>query len=346
MPTLFPFTDYWWFYALFTLGVLALLALDLGVFHREAHEVRFTEALTWSVVWVGLALAFAWGFWQYAQWKFPQDPRLLAAGVTAVEAAALADRAGLEFLTGFVIEKSLSVDNIFVFVLVFGYFAIPPKYQHRVLFFGILGALLFRVVFIALGSVLLQWQWVIWLFGAFLVLTGLKIIFVPEKPLDPERNPVIRLLRRLLPVTSGLRGDRFLLRENGLLHATPLLVALVFIEVSDIVFAIDSVPAIFALTREPLIVFTSNVFAILGLRALFFLLAGAMHRFRYLKYGLGLILVFVGLKMAWLNDAFGGKFPVAWSLGIIGAILAAAMTVSWLCSRSSGAAAAPATLRS
>lgn len=346
MPTLFPFADYWWFYALFTLGVLALLALDLGVFHREAHEVRFTEALTWSVVWVSLALAFAWGFWQYAQWKLPQDPRLLAAGVTAVEAAALADRVGLEFLTGFVIEKSLSVDNIFVFVLVFGYFAIPPKYQHRVLFFGILGALFFRVVFIALGSVLLQWQWVIWVFGAFLILTGLKIIFVPEKPLDPERNPVIRLLRRLLPVTSGLRGDRFLLKENGLLHATPLLVALVFIEVSDIVFAIDSVPAIFALTREPLIVFTSNVFAILGLRALFFLLAGAMHRFRYLKYGLGLILVFVGLKMAWLNDVFGGKFPVAWSLGIIGAILAVAMTVSLLRSRATAPSPAPAPVRS
>jgi len=346
MPTLFPFADYWWFYALFTLGVLALLALDLGVFHREAHEVRFTEALTWSVVWVSLALAFAWGFWQYAQWKLPQDPRLLAAGVTAVEAAALADRVGLEFLTGFVIEKSLSVDNIFVFVLVFGYFAIPPKYQHRVLFFGILGALFFRVVFIALGSVLLQWQWVIWIFGAFLVLTGLKIIFVPEKPLDPERNPVIRLLRRLLPVTSGLRGDRFLLKENGVLHATPLLVALVFIEVSDIVFAIDSVPAIFALTREPLIVFTSNVFAILGLRALFFLLAGAMHRFRYLKYGLGLILVFVGLKMAWLNDVFGGKFPVAWSLGIIGAILAVAMTVSLLRSRPTSPSPAPAPVRS
>jgi len=240
-----------------------------------------------------------------------------------------------------VIEKSLSVDNIFVFVVVFSFFAIPPKYQHRVLFYGIIGALIFRIIFIALGSVLLQWQWVIWFFGAFLILTGIKIIFAPEKPLDPERNPIIRLLRRLLPVTPQLQGERFLVRQNGILHATPLLVALVFIEITDIVFAVDSVPAIFAITSEPLIVFTSNVFAILGLRALFFLLAGAMHRFRYLKYGLGLILVFVGLKMAWLNDAFGGKFPITWSLGIIGAILATTMTVSLVVSRPSAVAPAP-----
>jgi tellurite resistance protein TerC len=330
MPALFPFADYWWFYALFTLGVLTLLALDLGVFHRDAHEVRFKEALTWSIVWVTLALLFALGFWQYAHWKLPQDPRLAAAGVTAVEAAALADRVGLEFLTGFVIEKSLSVDNIFVFIVVFSFFAIPAKYQHRVLFFGIVGALVFRIIFIALGSVLLQWQWVIWFFGAFLILTGVKILFAPEKPIDPERNPAIRLLRRFVPVTPQLHGEKFLVRRAGVLHATPLFLALVFIEVTDIVFAVDSVPAIFAITKEPLIVFTSNVFAILGLRALFFLLAGAVHRFRYLKYGLGLILVFVGLKMAWLNDVFGGKFPITWSLGIIGAILAGAMLASFL----------------
>lgn len=333
MPILFPFADYWWFYALFTLGVIGLLALDLGVFHREAHEVKFRKALTWSAVWISLALLFCWGFWQYAQWKLPQDPRLLAAGITTAQAAALADQVGLEFLAGFVIEKSLSVDNIFVFVVVFSFFAIPPKYQHRVLFYGILGALVCRVVFIALGSVLLQWQWVIWLFGAFLALTGIKIIFSPEKPFDPERNPVLRLLRRLLPVTPGLHADHFLVRQGGILHVTPLLVSLVFIEASDIVFAIDSVPAIFAITKEPLIVFTSNVFALLGMRSLFFLLAGAIHRFRYLKYGLGLILVFVGLKMAWLNDAFGGKFPITWSLGIIGAILAATLGASIVQSR-------------
>ena len=338
---LFPFADYWWFYGIFLLGVFALLALDLGVFHREAHEVKFKEALGWSAVWISLALLFAWGFWHYAQWKLPQDPRLVAAGLTAAQTAELADRVGLEFLTGFVIEKSLSVDNIFVFVVVFAFFGIPAKYQHRVLFFGILGALVFRVIFIALGSALMQWHWVIWVFGGVLILTGIKVFFAPEKPLDPEKNPLIRLLRRMIPVTPQLEGEKFFLRRNGVLHATPLFVALVMIELSDIVFAVDSVPAIFAITREPLIVFTSNVFAILGLRALFFLLAGVMHKFRFLKYGLGVILIFVGLKMVWLNDAFGGKFPVAWSLGIIAAILAVTVAASLLWTRGPEPAPAP-----
>ncbi len=335
--SLFPFTDYWWFYGLFTLGVLAFLALDLGVFHREAHEVGFKEALTWSVVWIGLAMAFCFGLWKYTAWKLPQDPRLLAEGITAAQAAALADQTALEFLTGFVVEKSLSVDNIFVFVVVFSYFAIPSKYQHRVLFYGILGALIFRIIFISIGAALMQLHWVIWVFGGFLILTGLKILFAPEKPIEPDRNPIIRLLRRLIPVTPQLHGDRFFLRKDGVLYATPLLVTLVFIELSDIVFAVDSVPAIFAITKEPLIVFTSNVFAILGLRALFFLLAGVMHRFWALKYGLGLILVFVGLKMVWLNEAFGGKFPVTWSLGIIGFILGASVVLSLSFSRRTAA---------
>jgi len=326
--SLFPFADYWWFYALFTLGVLSLLALDLGVFHREAHEVRFREALTWSVVWISLALLFCFGLWKYAHWKLPQDPRLIAEGLTAAQAAVLANQTALEFLTGFVIEKSLSVDNIFIFVLVFSYFSIPAKYQHRVLFYGILGALVFRMIFISIGAALMQLHWVIWLFGGFLILTGIKILFAQEKPIEPEKNPIIRLLRRLMPVTPELHGDRFFLRRNGVLHATPLLVTLVFIELSDIVFAIDSVPAIFAITREPLIVFTSNVFAILGLRALYFLLAGVMHKFWALKYGLGIILVFVGLKMVWLNEAFGGKFPVTWSLAIIGGVLSASVILS------------------
>ena len=321
--TLFPFADYWWLYAAFTALVLGLLALDLGVFHREAHEVRFKEALTWSAVWIGLALLFGAGLYFYSLWKFPLDPRL--AGLDHV---ALAKQTGLEYLTGFVVEKSLSVDNIFVFVVVFGYFAIPARYQHRVLFFGILGALVFRVIFISLGSVLMQFHWVIWLFGGFLILTGIKILFAPEKPIEPEKNPLIRLLRRLLPVTPQLQGDKFFTRVNGVRHATPLFVCLAFLEVTDIVFAVDSVPAIFALTKEPLIVFTSNIFAILGLRALFFLLAGVMHKFRFLKYGLGLILVFVGLKMVWLNEAFGGKFPITWSLGLIAAILGGSIALS------------------
>jgi len=322
---LFPFSEYWWFYAGFTTFVLGMLALDLGVFHRHAHEVRFKEALGWSVFWVSLALLFGWGLYQYALWKLPLDPRLVG-----LDHSALAKQTWLEYLAGFVVEKSLSVDNIFVFVVVFGYFAVPAAYQHRVLFYGILGALVFRIIFISLGSALMQFHWVIWLFGGFLILTGLKILFAPEKPIDPEKNPIIRLLRRLIPVTSQLQGDKFLTRINGVLHATPLLVCLVFVEVTDIVFAVDSVPAIFALTNEPLIVYTSNVFAILGLRALFFLLAGIMHKFRFLKYGLGLILVFVGLKMVWLNDAFGGKFPISWSLGIIGFLLTTSILVSLL----------------
>lgn len=326
-PTLlFPFAEYWWFYAGFTLFVLAMLALDLGVFHREAHEVSFKESAAWSVVWISLALLFGYGLYQYALWRFPQDPRLLA--IPGFDAAKEARETGMEFLAGFVVEKSLAVDNIFVFVIVFSFFGIPAKYQHRVLFYGILGALVFRTIFIALGSVLMQYKWIVVLFGVFLILTGIKVFFAPEKPMDPNRNPIIRLLRRFLPITPGLEGQKFFVRRNGVLYGTPLFVALVFIEISDIIFAVDSVPAIFALTKEPLIVFTSNVFAILGLRALYFMLAGVMNRFHLLKYGLGLILVFVGLKMVWLNEAFGGKFPISWSLGIIGGILAATVVAS------------------
>jgi tellurite resistance protein TerC len=321
--TLFPFAEYWWFYALFTLFVLAMLALDLGVFHREAHEVGTREAAAWSVLWVALALAFNYLFYRYALWHLPQ-----VAALAGLDHAHLARDAALEFLAGYVVEKALAVDNIFVFVAVFSYFSIPPRYQHRVLFYGILGALVFRALFISLGAVLMRYEWVVVVFGAFLVLTGLKILFLPEKPIEPEHNPLIRLLKRFVPVWPSIEGERFWLRREGVLYATPLLVALVFIEFSDIIFAIDSVPAIFALTNEPLIVFTSNIFAILGLRAMFFLLANAVQMFHYLKYGLGLVLVFVGVKMVWLNHAFDGKFPITWSLAIIGAILACSMLVS------------------
>lgn len=328
---LFPFQDYWWFYAGFTLFVLAVLALDLGVFHREAHEVGVREAAAWSVVWIALALAFNYLFYRYALWRLPQVP-----GLAGLDHAALARDAGLEFLAGYIVEKALAVDNIFVFVAVFSYFAVPPRYQHRVLFYGILGALVFRALFISLGAVLMQYKWVVLVFGVFLLATGLKILFLPEKPIDPERNPVIRLLRRLVPVWPRIEGERFWVRHEGVLYATPLLVALVFIEFSDIIFAVDSVPAIFALTNEPLIVFTSNIFAILGLRAMFFLLANAVQAFHYLKYGLGVVLIFVGLKMVWLNQAFGGKFPITWSLGIIGSVLALSILVS-IAARRSGA---------
>ncbi len=336
VPYLFPIAEYWWFYGLFLIFVLGMLALDLGVFHRHAHVVSMKEALAWSITWVGLALMFCLGFWQYALWKLPEYQPLLdyliAQGLTGneliQEARFYANDAALKFLTGFIVEKSLSVDNIFVFIIVFNYFAVPRKYQHRVLFYGILGALIFRTIFIALGAFLMQFHWIIWVFGAFLIFTGIKILFNSEQKVEPEKNVVIRLLRRMLRITPTMEGQRFFVKKEHLLYATPLFVCLVFIEVSDIVFAVDSVPAIFAITKEPLIVFTSNIFAILGLRAMFFLLAGIMHKFYLLQYGLGIILIFVGLKMVWLNPMMGGKFPISWSLSIICGILIVSVTAS------------------
>ena len=325
---LFPFAQYWWLYASFTAFVLLLLALDLGVFHRHAHVVSIKEATAWSVVWVALALGFAYVFYLYAAMTFPGNERLMA--IPGFDPEAVARQVGLEFLTGYVVEKSLAVDNIFVFVVVFSFFAVPAKYQHRVLFYGILGALVLRAVFITLGAVLMQYHWVVLFFGALLILTGIKMFFAPEKPIDPDKNPVIRLFKRLMPVSSEMHGQRFFVRLDGRRHATPLFVALLFLELSDIIFAVDSVPAIFALTDEPLIVFTSNIFAILGLRAMYFMLAGAMERFHVLRFGLAVVLVFVGLKMVWLNQAFGGKFPIAWSLGIIVSVIAASVAASLL----------------
>jgi tellurite resistance protein TerC len=310
---LFPFAEYWTWYLAFTAGVLAVLALDLGVFHRKAHVVSFRESVAWSVVWVALALAFNYGLYRYAMGHFPPE---------------VAERIGLEFLTGYLVEKSLAVDNIFVFVLVFSYFAVPLQYQHRILFYGIVGALLFRAIFIALGSVLMQYAAVVLLFGVVLVVSGIKMMFKPASHVDPAQNPVIRLFRRVMPITKDLHGQSFFVRLGGRWHATPLFVALLFLELSDIIFAIDSVPAIFALTSEPFLVFTSNVCAILGLRAMYFMLANAVARFHLLHYGLALILIFVGLKMLWLNDAFGGKFPIQWSLGIIATLLIGSVVAS------------------
>jgi tellurite resistance protein TerC len=325
---LFPFHEYWWFYLAFTAFVVGLLAIDLGVFHRRAHEVSIREATAWTVFWILLSLAFNYAFYRYMLTAFPRDARLMA--IPGFDPAAAAHRAGLEFLTGYVVEKALSVDNIFVFVLVLGYFAVPAKYQHRVLFLGILGALVFRAIFIALGAILIQYQWVVVLFGLFLIATGVKMLFADEETVDPEKNPVFRVLRRHLPVTPRLHGQSFVVHEGGRLVATPLLVTLVFVELTDIVFAVDSVPAIFGITHEPLIVFTSNVFAILGLRAMYFVLAGAMDKFHYLRYGLGVVLAFVGLKMVWLNHAFGGHFPIGVSLAIILGVIGASVALSLL----------------
>ncbi len=326
MIELFPLSEYWWFYISFVGLVLLLLAFDLGVFHRKAHTVSFREAATWTVVWISLALLFNLALHQYALWKFPQDPRLMA--IPGFDPSAAAWRVSLEYLTGYLVEKSLSVDNIFVFVMVFSYFAIPAKYQHRVLFYGILGALIFRAIFIALSAALMQYHWVVLCFGGFLIFTGIKIFFAGTQEVEPEKNLMIRLLRRFLPITHDLHGKHFFARQHGRLYATPLLVGLVFLEATDIIFAVDSVPAIFALTSEPLVVFTSNIFAILGLRALYFMLAGAVDKFHLLKYGLGVVLVFVGLKMVWLNDLFGGKFPIAISLAFIALVISASIVFS------------------
>jgi len=327
-PTLFPFTDYWWLYGGFALFVGLMLFLDLGVFHRKEHEVSFREAGTWTVVWVLLAMAFDVGLFFYLRHRLPHDPRLLA--LEGFDALATARTAALEFLAGYVVEYSLSVDNIFVFVVVLSYFAIPGRLQHRVLFFGILGALVFRAIFIALGAVLLRYTWVTWIFGAFLIVTGVRMMFAKGDGAAPADNVVIRLFRRLVPVTPEMHGRSFFVRVDGRRHATPLFVCLLVLEMTDIVFAVDSVPAIFALTDEPFIVFSSNIFAILGLRSLYFLLKGAVDKFHLLKYGLGVVLVFVGLKMVWLNRAYDGHFPIIPSLAIIVGVIASSIILSLL----------------
>lgn len=319
---LFPLNEYWWFYAAFTGFVVILLALDLGVFHRRAHAVGFKEAAVWCVVWIALALSFDYVFHLYMEHRLALDPRLTA--IPGFDAKATAHRTALEFLAGYVVEYSLSIDNIFVFVVVLRYFRIPAPLQHRVLFFGILGALLFRGIFVGIGAVLLRYQWMVWGFGLFLVGTGIKFLAgSSDAPPDPEKNAVIRLFRRFVPVTHELHGNAFFVRRTmGGIAATPLLIAVLFLEMTDILFAVDSVPAIFALTREPLVVFTSNVFAILGLRNLYFLLANAMDAFHLLSYGLGIILIFVGLKMTVLHVAIGV------SLGVIVGVLAVAIILS------------------
>lgn len=287
--------------------ILLMLAVDLFA-HRKAHVVGVREALAWSGVWVVLGVAFGAVVW----WAWG------------------AEFAG-QYFAGYVIEKSLAVDNVFVFAIIFGYFAVPREHQHRILFYGVLGALVFRAVFIAAGSALLaSFAWILYVFGAFLVLTGIRMALHREQEVDYERNVVLRAFRRLVPSTESLHGKKFLVREAGRWVATPLLAVLVLIEVTDIVFAVDSIPAIFAVTREPFLVFTSNAFAILGLRALYFLLADLMHRFVYLKLGLALVLVWVGVKMLLLEV---WKIPTGLSLAVVGLILVTSVGASLLRTR-------------
>ena len=289
--------------------ILFLLALDLFVFNRNPHEIKTKEALWTSVFWIGISLAFN-GFVFYER------------GTTA----------GLEFFTGYLIEKALSVDNIFVFVVIFAYFQVPQKYQHRVLFLGILGALILRGTLIFVGAALIErFHWIIYIFGAFLIFTAYKLATQDESGVHPENNPIVNVFRRIMPVSKEYEHEKFFTRVNGVLMATPLFIVLLVVETTDVVFALDSIPAIFAITTDPFIVFTSNVFAILGLRALYFLLAGVMGSFRYLKTGLAFILGFVGVKM--LIEIVHIEIPIAVSLGVIGITLVVSIVASIIAQR-------------
>ena len=285
--------------------VLAMLAIDLGIFHRKAHEVSLKEAGIWSTVWIALAALFNVTVYRW-----------------------FGSERALEFTTGYLIEKALAVDNIFVFVVIFSTFAVPPIYQHRVLFWGVLGALVMRAAFIFAGGAFLQrFHWAMYVFGALLAITGVKLLVHRHQEMHPEKNPVVRWFRRVLPMTRGFRSDKFFVSENGRRYGTPLLLALVAVEVTDLIFAVDSIPAIFAITSDPFIVFTSNIFAILGLRSLYFLLAGVITKFAYLKVGLSFVLIFVGAKML-LMDVY--KVPIGASLGIIAGILGVSVLISLL----------------
>jgi tellurite resistance protein TerC len=289
----------------FNLFVLAMLALDLGVFHRKTHEVSVREALTWTCVWITLAMLFN----VFVYYYFDRSK-------------------ALEFFTGYLIEKSLSVDNIFVIILIFSYFKVPSAYQHKVLFWGILGALVMRVIFILTGVELIhRFHWLIYIFGGFLVYTGIRMLTSGDLKIDPEKNPLVKLARKVMPITPSFEGDRFFVKQEGKTWATPLFLVVILIETTDLIFAVDSIPAILAISDDSFIVYTSNVFAILGLRSLYFALAGIEKYFVYLKYGLSAILVFVGVKMC-IADLF--KIPIEVSLIVIGFTLMIAMVSSRL----------------
>lgn len=294
-----------WFWIGFNAFIILMLALDLGVFHRKAHEVGFKEAITWSAIWIGLALLFNLGIYYY-----------------------FGKVRAIEFLTGYIIEKSLSVDNIFVFVLIFSAFAVPAAYQHRVLFWGIIGALIMRAIFIFAGVALInKFHWIIYIFGIFLLYTGIKIAINKGTKINVENNRMLNLFRKYFPVTNNYHGSKFITRIDGKKFATPLMLVLILVETTDLIFAVDSIPAILAITDNPFIVYTSNVFAILGLRSLYFALAGILKYFHYLHYGLAAILVFVGIKML-ISDFY--KFDPFISLGIIAVILIVSIVLSLL----------------
>lgn len=314
----FPFWDYAHLYVIFTAFVLLLVFFDMGVISKAKQNLTTRQALIWSLIWISLGLLVGVAFWQYSVFKLGD---------------AIGNQMALEYYSGFLIEKALAVDNIFVFVLVFTAVGIPRELQRKVLGYGILGALFFRAIFISIGAILIQYQFMLYIFGAFLIFTGVKMLIPVKEEKNLQDSGLYRFLVRHLPLTHNLADGRFWIVENGRRLFTPMFLALILIELSDIIFAIDSVPAIFAITKEPLIVFMSNMMAILGLRSLYLVLADAVHRFEYLKYGLSFILIFVGLKMVWLNKLWGGHFPIGPSLAIIGGALLVSILFSLYKSR-------------
>ena len=302
----------WIFWLVFNLFVLAMLALDLGVFHREKHVVRLREAAGWTLVWIALAACFAVLIYFF--------------GHRMVGHARPNSVLSLEFVTGYLIELSLSVDNLFVFLLIFRYFSVPREFQHQVLFWGVLGALVMRVIFIMAGITLLnRFHWFIYVFGAILIYSGVKLLRQKDEQIRPEANPVLRGFRKLFPVTKDYKDRRFFVRRGAVRYATPLAVVLLLVETTDVLFATDSIPAVLAVTREPFIVYTSNVFAILGLRSLYFALAGMIERFHFLHYGLSLILIFIGVKMLASNYV---QIPTEMALGVVAGVLALSVGLS------------------
>lgn len=306
-----------WMWAAFFVFVIVMILADLFLLGgRKAHKVSFKEAAIWSLVWVVIALLFALGLWWY---------------LSETQGRALADTKALEFLTGYLVEKSLAVDNIFVWLMIFSYFAVPAEYQRRILLYGVLGALVMRTVMILIGAwLLMHFHWILYVFGAFLVFTGLKMLWASEHQPDLENNVFVRWARKHLRMTPTMHEERFFVIQNGLRYATPLFLVLILVEITDLIFAVDSIPAIFAITSDPFIVLTSNVFAILGLRAMYFLLADLADRFVYLKYGLALVLLFIGTKML-LLDVY--KIPVTWSLAVVASLIVGSVVLSLMHTR-------------
>ena len=302
----------WWMWVGFVVLVLVMLAVDMFLLGRQgAHKVSVKEALGWSVVWVSLAMLFNGALWWYLDGQMGRE---------------IANQKALEFFTGYLIEKSLAVDNIFVFLMIFSYFAVPPEYQRRVLLYGVLGAIIMRAVMILLGAMLIaKFHWILYLFGLFLLFTGIKMFFFADAKSDLEKNPLLRWMRGHMKITNEYHGEKFFVVKEGIRYATPMFLVLMLIEFSDLIFAVDSIPAIFAVTEDPFIVFTSNIFAILGLRAMYFLLADVAERFHLLKYGLALVLMFIGVKML-IVDLY--KIPVLLALGVVAAILATSVILS------------------